>query len=177
MSDDIRPSTPDAGLSLIELIVYILVASIVVIASGAILVNSWTTQRNVTTVTEATTRGQAMGSTIERAMRNALDFEVAAGGTELRVRTSLPGKLACQGFNLTTGQSRLSTRSSALPVSAASWTPWQQGVVQNGTTPFFALIGDTVTYTFRIQTNSAPVRISGQASPRSTATGVSAPCW
>lgn len=177
MTDDVNPLGSDAGLSLVELIVYVLVASIIVIASGAILINSWTTQRNVTTVTEATTRGQVMGSTIERAMRNALDFDVTAGGTELRVRTSLQGTLACQAFQLSSGQSRMSVRSAGLPALASNWTPWQQGVAQDGSTPFFSAIGDTVTYTFKIQTNSTPVRISGQASPRSTATGVSTPCW
>jgi Tfp pilus assembly protein PilW len=168
--------TDDSGLSLVELIVYVLVGSIVVLATAAILINSWTTQRNVTNVSDATNRGQVVTSTIERAMRNAIAFDVSLDGTTLMVHTSLPGHLECQGFNLTAGQSRLKTSSSALGV-ASGWNVWQQGVAQRGSTPFFAETGQSITYAFDITTSAAPVRFAGQTAARSAATGVSAPCW
>src|SRR6186713_108319 len=66
-----EPVADDAGLGLIELIVALLVSSVVLIAVATILVNSWLTQQDVTSTTEATTRGQLIGQNIERAMRNA----------------------------------------------------------------------------------------------------------
>jgi Tfp pilus assembly protein PilW len=170
-----RPSD-DRGVSMIELIVYVLISSVLVLATSAILVNSWTTQRNVTDVTQATNRGQIISSTVERAMRNAIAFDVSVDGSTLLVHTSLPGSLACQGFSLATGESRMSLSASALG-SSSTWSVWQAGVSQRGSTPFISETGSTVTYTFDITTTSAPVRFSGQVSARSAATGVSAPCW
>jgi hypothetical protein len=167
----------DAGVTLIELIVYVLLSGIVVLTTAVILINSWTTQQNVTSVTEATARGQAMGSTIERALRDGLTFSVSADGTTLRVRTSLPGELACQGFQLMSGQARLTQSSAALTSPATTWTAWQSGIAQDGSINFFVVDGQNVTYTFEIETDSAPVRFVGEASTRSTPTGVTAPCW
>lgn len=166
----------DDGISLIELIVYVLVASVLLLATAAILTNSWSTQRNVTNVTNATNRGQVMTSTIERAMRNAIAFDVSADGSTLVVHTSLIGSLACQGFSLGTGESRMSLKASTLGASS-TWPVWQPGIAQRGSTPFFAETGTTVAYTFDITTTAAPVRFSGQAAARSASTGVSAPCW
>ncbi|MDR7190286.1 Tfp pilus assembly protein PilW [Microbacterium sp. BE35] len=168
----------DAGLSLIELIIYILLSSLLLSAMAVVLVNSWSTQKDVASVTQATNRGQVIGSAIERAMRNALDFDVDdATGTELRVRTSLGGNLACQAFLLKDGDARFTTSSGALPTLASDWARWENGIAQYASTPFFVENGDVVTYTFDIETDSAPVRFSGEAAARSTATGVSSPCW
>jgi Tfp pilus assembly protein PilW len=164
------------GVSLIELIVYVLISSMLLLATTAILVNSWTTQRNVTAVSEATNRGQVMTSTIERAMRNAIAFDVSVDGTTLLVHTSLTGTLACQGFALTIGESRMSFSSSTLGASS-TWPVWQPGIAQRGSTSFFAETGTTVAYAFDITTTAASVRFAGQAAARSAATGVSAPCW
>lgn len=171
-----RQRSDDSGVSLIELLVYMFLTTIILGATTLILINSLTTQKAVTSVTEATNRGQTMGTTIERAMRNALAFDLNVDGTELRVRTSFAGNRACQAFSLTDGQARMYMSSSALPAST-SWGDWEQGISRDGTTPYFSDSGSTVTYTFKIQTDSAPVRIAGEASTRSVATGVTAPCW
>lgn len=169
--------TSEAGVSLIELVIYVILSSIILLTTAMILVNSWTTQKEVTSVTEATTRGQSMGSTIERAVRNALAFDISDDGTELRVRTSLPGSQGCQGFQLIPGNARLTQSTTALSTPASTWTPWQEGIAPDGSTPFFSASGQHVTYTFEIETDSAPVRIVGEVSTRSTPTGVSSPCW
>lgn len=173
----IEPDRRDSGVTLIELIIYVLLTGLVLLTTATILINSWTTQQNVTSVTEATARGQSMSSTIERAIRNALSFAISSDGTTLRVRTSLSGSLECQGFQLLpTGQARLTQSPSALPASS-TWTPWHEGVAQDGLIKFFAADGQDVTYTFEIATDSAPVRFVGVVSTRSTPTGVTAPCW
>lgn len=172
-----RLSRDEAGITLVELIVYVLLASVILITTAMILINSWNTQKDVTSVSEATNRGQSMGSTIERAMHNALDFEVSSDQQELRVRTSLTGSQRCQAFYLTSGTARLAQSSGVLPPTATTWAVWRTGVKKNGTTPFFSATGQNVVYTFDIETDSAPVRFSGEASTRSTPTGVSSPCW
>lgn len=171
------PEDRDGGFSLVELIIYVLLASLLLGTMAMILINSWRTQKSVTSVSEATNTGQVMGSAVERAMRNALAFDVDGTGTILRVRTSLGGALACQGFLLTTGQARITTSSGALSTNTNNWSNWASSVVQNGSTPFFAETGDAVNYAFDIQTTSSAVRFSGEAATRSVATGVSSPCW
>ncbi|MBW9094081.1 prepilin-type N-terminal cleavage/methylation domain-containing protein [Microbacterium jejuense] len=172
------------GLSLIELIVAMTVSLLVLTGVGTVLINAWLAQEDVTTTSEATTRGQLIGSSIEKAMRNALGFKVAgSGGTELWVWTSLGGARSCQGFRLAPGESLMSEGAGPLGASS-SWASWEQDVVQRsggaGPVAVFAetVPGKTVTYTFDIRTESAPVRFNGEASVRSTP-GAEAdnPCW
>lgn len=170
----------NSGLSLIELVVALLVSTIVLIGAATILANSWRTQGDVTSTTEATTRGQLMGSTIERAMRNAKDFIVSPSddnATELRVWTSLGGNKTCQAFQLATGEARIASSAGTLP-DVSTWGDWELGVQQQGTTPFLQRTGNTVTYTFQLETDSAPVPISGQAKMRTIHDpGETSPCW
>ena len=70
----------DAGLSLIELIVSVVVSMIVLAGIATVFVNSWLAQSDVLSTSEATNRGQLVGSAVEKAMRNALYFEVLEGG-------------------------------------------------------------------------------------------------
>ena len=170
----------DAGVTLVEVILYVLLSSLVLIATTMILINSLTTQRDVASVSEATSRGQGIGSAIERALHNGLAFDVSAHGThgtQLRVRTSLEGSQACQGFLLTDGQARLSQSATAIPLDATTWSDWESGIAPDGTEPYFTATGPSVSYSFTITTDSAPVRIRGQAALRSAPTGVTAPCW
>ena len=168
-----------AGLSLIELIIYVLLASVLLGAMATILINSWSTQKDVQTTNEATTRGQLIGQSIERAMRNAQAFEVSTDGTLLRIDSRLDGARRCQGFWVTGGAAYMTTSASALPAAITTDWPeaWQMGVVQNGTTRFFEQDGLAVIYTFDITTESAPVRFQGEAAMRTPATGGTTPCW
>lgn len=168
-----------AGLSLIEVIIYVLLSSVLLGAMATILINSWTTQKDVQAITEATTRGQLIGQSIERAMRNAQAFEVSTDGTLLRVDTRLDGVRRCQAFWMTGGAAYLTTSATTLPAATVTdWPePWQLGVVQNATTRFFEQDGLTVTFTFDITTESAPVRFKGEAAMRTPATGGTTPCW
>lgn len=169
----------EAGVSLIELIIYVLLASILLGAMAMILVNSWNTQRDVQTTSEATNNGQLVGQSIERALRNAQVFDVSADGTMLRVDTRLGGLRRCQAFWINGGSAYMTSSESTLPAAVVSaWpTPWLTGVVQNGTTRYFDQNGLDVTFTFDVTTESAPVRFQGKAAMRTPATGGTTPCW
>ena len=166
------------GLGLIELIVAIVVGGIVIAAIATILVNSWRTQEQVTTVTQATNRGQVVSSTVERAMRNALYFEVTESGTVLRVRTSLSGELRCQGFRVTDAAAQFTTDDLALSSPNTAWSMWQAGITKKGTTPYFVqTTAGSLTYTFNITTDASPVAFSGDVIPRSVQETGSDGCW
>ncbi|WP_194408815.1 PilW family protein [Microbacterium cremeum] len=160
----------DSGLGLLELIVAVVVSGIVIVAMGMIFINSWRAQEQVVSTTEATNRGQVVASMIERAMRNALYFEVSGTGDVLHVRTSLAGSLRCQAFQLTEGSAPdygsvlLATDATALP----AFSPWKTGIAKQGATAYFAeSAGGTLTYTFQIETDASPVSFTGDIRPRS----------
>ncbi|WP_137845543.1 hypothetical protein [Microbacterium sp. 2FI] len=170
----------DEGIGLIELIVTMIIGGIITIAIVSVFINSLRTQEDVLSVNEATNRGQVVSSTIERAMRNALFFEVSDGGTILRVSTSLQGALKCQGFRLTEGSAQMTTSAVSLGSTPASWPVWKTGLAQQVSTPFFfddPLTDGVVTFTFDVLTESAPVTFAGEAAMRSTPEGDSDSCW
>ena len=110
----------EMGLSLIELIVGILVSSIILVAIATVLINSWLTQSDVLSTSEATNRGQVVSSSIERAMRNALYFE--ASGSELWVRTTFADERHCQAFRIAEGVAEM--KSDSTSVAAGAWGRW-----------------------------------------------------
>lgn len=170
----------DAGLGLIELIVAIIVSGIVLAGIAAIFARSLQTQEEVVSVSEATTRGQLVASSIERAVRNGLYVQVSDGGTVLRVSTSLTGALKCQGFRVTSdagGAAHFSASATTLGTSD-TWPEWQPGVVAQTGTPFFDEPSPgVIRYRFQLETDSAPVRFAGEVSPRSIQEGDSDSCW
>jgi prepilin-type N-terminal cleavage/methylation domain-containing protein len=173
-----RDHSNDDGLSLIELIVALVISGIVLAAIATIFVNSWRTQEQVTSVTQATNRGQLVSSTIERALRNALYFEVSESGTVLRVRTSLEGDLKCQGFRITEAAAQLTTDASALASPNTAWATLQSGITKQGSTPYFVrTTPGSLTYSFNVTTDASPVSFSADADPRSVQEAGSGGCW
>ena len=139
---------------------------------AVILFNSWRTQENIVSETDATNRGQLVSSLIERAVRNGVAVDVPDGNT-LRVHTSLVGEQECQGFSFTGGIASMTMRSGAL---GTVWPAWQDGITAISGQPILEQDGGTVTYAFEIATTGAPVRFIGTVAPRNP-TGVSSPCW
>lgn len=163
----------EAGLSLIELIMYVLIASVVLGAVTMILINSWRTQEDVLSQTEATNQGQLVSSAIERAVRNGLAVEVSGGDT-LRVHTTLSGERECQGMSLSGGAASLTMTSGAL---GTGWPVWQSGIVAIPGEPLLEADGSNVSYAFQIDTSTAPVRFIGTVTARNGTGGASSPCW
>ena len=166
----------DEGVTLVELILYMIIGSLVASVIVMVLVNTFRAQSNVVSETSATTRGQLVASTLERSMRNALAYSVSSDGSTLLVRTSLDNYLVCQGFALssTSGAQFIQT-SSSLPASS-TWPVWQSGVTQHGSMPFITQTLNGVSYSFDVTTDSSPVHIAGTTTARNL-TGVTSPCW
>lgn len=175
----IEPAAHDEGLSLVELVVALLISTILLVGVATVLVNALVAQADVTSTSQATTRGQLISSTVEQAMRNARDFKVdGVNGGELWVWTSLGGGRECQGFLLGDGVARMAVGSGAL-AAPSSWSDWEQDVAQSTspTRDFFTDTGDSVNYAFDILTDAASVRFEGTAGSRFSATGGANPCW
>ncbi|MGX5771327.1 hypothetical protein ACWKWN_11285 [Microbacterium trichothecenolyticum] len=192
MGDPIT-SRSEAGMTLIELIVGVVVSLLVLSGIASVLVNSFLTQNAVLSTSEATNRGQLVGSAVEKAMRNAVYSTVTAGGTILLVETTFdaPGDARhCQAFRL--ADETAQTASSATDITVPVWGTWLKDdaantwsalVRQNGTTPFFEQTNPSqpnggVRYVFDIETDSAPVVFRGEVRPEwQPAAGGDATCW
>lgn len=185
MSTSSRPSLgDDAGYSFVELVVVVVILGLLGSVIAIIFANTWRTQQNVTDQAQATTRGQLIASEVERAMRNAIAFQVEDGGNTLKVNTSLDGGgLQCQAFTFDGGKLRMVLRDppGGLP---EVWPVWNDQVKKSGTSDYFALNGaNGVTYTFdatatgQAVTATAPVHFTGDAYMRNAAEGTMSPCW
>jgi len=173
----------DEGIGLIELIVAIVISGLFLVVVGTMFVNAWMAQEQVVSTTKATNAGQLTGSAIERALRNALFYEISDGDRVLRVRTSLDGDLRCQGFRFTDGPApafgtvQSSRDADALPSDELAW-PAQSGISREGTTPFLARSEEgTLSYSFQVAAGATPVRIFGDVTPRTPQAGGSDGCW
>lgn len=170
----------DDGVSLIELIVYVVVLGVVMAGIVTVFVNTWNTQASVTSQTQATTRGQVVSQQIERAVRNAAGLFISADGSTLEVLTELAGAKECQGFALTASGLQM-TISTSPASSPSAWPVWQTRISAVGGTPTFQSVGANgvsgVRYTFDATDDSAPVHFAGTVYTRQSVSGVVDPCW
>jgi Tfp pilus assembly protein PilW len=191
----------EGGLSLIELIIYILVLGVIMSGLVVMLVNMWKTQVTVDAQTQATNNGQLVTSEVERAMRNATGFKVTDGGSTLLVETSLPGSRQCEAFHVAdpggsypTGALQLVVSAPAAPAATSGYA-WQKGIsahTDGSFTAFFTGVdasgaADAATpkgvhYSFAAtapaaSTASGPVIFTGTAFPRNTTLGGTSTCW
>ena len=173
------PGEPrEAGITLIELLVYMVLAVLVLLIVGGLLINTLKFQRTVGAATEATTAGQLVSQSIGRGVRNAnaIDFNPAPnadGQTQLiRVRTAVAGAGAdlrvpagwmCQAWYYGAGEIRTITSTTAIPTptSVSSWTLLATGVqplpvspatVPTTTTPVLSGSGGQVTLRTQVST-------------------------
>lgn len=128
-------ASADAGMSLVELLIYSLLLVTILVIAGAIIMNSLTTQQTVTTVTSATSAGQLVSSSVEQGIRNASSFQVAtptAFGQALRSRTVRVTQAGvstwqCQAWFRTSGgdfYTRVGNATIAVPATAGDLTSW-----------------------------------------------------
>lgn len=175
----------ESGITLIELIVYIVVLGIVMSVITMIFINTWQAQASVTSQTQATTRGQLVSSEIEKAMRNAEGFRVldnggnvVASGNILEVNTSFTGTRKCQAFAMTANGLAMTLASSPTTSAVYDWPVWQERVEGVGGGDVFTTIGSSgVTYAFNATSDSAPVRFAGDTYTRNQVVGSMGGCW
>jgi prepilin-type N-terminal cleavage/methylation domain-containing protein len=171
-----RRISRDNGLGLIELIVAVVVSGIVLASIAIIFARSWQTQEEVLSVTQATDRGQLLGSMIERAVRNALAVRVyeEAGAQVLEVESYLAGETLCQGFSVDSEVAI--TSSPGMLESSGSWNRWQPVItLEEGSG--FSYIDGVVSYALVMKTESAPVHIVGDVATRSDQLTGGLSCW
>lgn len=161
---------------MIELIIGMGIGAVVAVLAVYMLINTFTTQGTVTSVTAASTRAQTISEVIDKAVRTAAALQVTNGGTELDVER---GDGSCERFRVydstlqhRTGTGAWSDLSSYQPVDFEV-----QGVGTPTPSPYFSSPSPpAVSYSFRLADRSGAVDLVSVVAPR-TAVRSSSPCF
>lgn len=182
LSERAAPHSDDSGLSLIEVIIYVVILGIITTAIAAFFFSTWRAQATVTDQVDSTERGQLIATQIEIAMRNAVAFRITdatlAGdlpdGSTLLVATSMAGSNACMAFHLSGGDAQLTSNTGA-HFSPPPWPTWQAGILlhenADGSTDyiFTRVDADVLEYSFDATSqDGATVHFEGRAYQRNT---------
>jgi type II secretory pathway pseudopilin PulG len=167
-------STDDAGMTLVELLVYMVLAVVVLLIVGGLLINSLSSERTVRNATQASNTGQLVAQSVAQGVRNASALKVTIpsfGGELLTVRTASmtnPQIWSCQAWYFGAGEVR-TTKSTALIITTAAtianWTLLGTGMQSVSGGPVFTSTPSVnprgVILNFDVSTvNGRPVRIS-----------------
>ena len=183
------------GIGLIELIVYSMLLVIISVIAGSLLITALTSQRDITAMSSATSRGQVLAASIENGVRTASTITVPATssiGQRLVTRTGRftaagVGTWLCRSWLIApTGKVYYRSSTAAIPAPSslsatdlAGWSLLTEGVkTAPGATSAFSLSGSTLSVAVEVAgTHGAPAliknRISKQTLPTTTGTGPS----
>lgn len=190
-----RRDAGEAGFTLVELLVYMVLAVIVLLIVGGVLINSLTSQRTVRDATQASSTGQLVAKSVGHGVRNASDIWQSAPGVVpeiLMVRTvgtDATPNWFCQAWSYDSGEIRTSRSTGAILTgqtssTVQSWTLLAEGVepvvVSAVAQPIFGVAGRQVTLNLDVSTGEGqPVLISTTSTSRQpvSVTGVVPTCF
>jgi len=142
----------DSGITLVELLIYIMLAVVVFTIVGSILINSFRAQGQVRDGAQSASTAQLVAESVGQGVRNASALEVTtpgAGTTMLRTRSidgSSSGAWYCQAWVWSGGELRTTRSSTAIPAPDAAtlstWTLLASDVAAVGSTPIFSVGAD-----------------------------------
>lgn len=168
-----RASRDDEGLTLVELIIYMSLTVVVGTIVVSMFISTIQTQERVTAVTQATTRGQVVAQSIEKALRNAVDVSIeGTNGDTLKVLTTLSGAGTCQAWRVTSaGTLQVSTGA-----GFTSWGDMATNVVTLSGARFFAQDATRIAYSLGFDADGRTVDFTGAVASRTPGGSVSATC-
>lgn len=139
----------ERGITLVELLVYMLLAVVVLTIVGAVLINSFRAENQVRDAAQSNSTAQLVAESLGQGIRNASAVEIstpAVGSILLRTRSidrSEAGGWFCYAWLLSGGELRTERSVGAIPApdaaTAATWTLLATDVEAVGATPLLAL--------------------------------------
>lgn len=147
------PSDRDQGFTLVELLVYMLLAVVVLTIVSAILINSLRAENAVRVAAQATDSAQLVAQSLNRGVHNSSAIEVSAPAADaIVVRTrsldsSSAGVWRCEAWAVFDGDLRTTNSTSTIPAPSlasdvSSWLLLAEGVEPIGADPMFVLDAD-----------------------------------
>ena len=179
----------DAGMTLVELLLYMGLSLVVLFVAGAMLISSSRAQTQVSGATSASTAGQLIMRSVQTGVRNAsaVDLAVPSTGTQvLTVRTQdgqTPVQWSCQAWYFTpaAGGSLYTKRVPATapipaPGSLSSWTLLGTRVSVAGA-PIFTVSAGLVTVNLSISAGAGAPQSMKSTSNTLNLVTVGSPCF
>lgn len=172
----------DAGFSLVELAVYVVILGLISSIVAAVIVSLFRSEQTVSGITQASNTSQVVTQALTRDLRNARSFSTSGNTLTASVASAAsPVTWECVQWAVdSNGDLRRKTKSNG----ASTWGTG--GVIASkvsavGTTAYFAggtsgtsagTSTGTLTYSFKLPTtSSSSAEVSGQISNRSASTG------
>ncbi|HEV7564859.1 MAG TPA: hypothetical protein VGO31_02745 [Microbacteriaceae bacterium] len=179
----------ERGITLVELLIYSMLLVLVLSVVGGILTSTTRTSKTVGSITQATTAGQLVASSVESGIRNSSDFQLTtpAGTDQLLIARTAKGgatltwMCAAWYYSATgTGSIYYTTSPTAIPAlptatDLSHWTLLDRGVSPISGTGIFVATAEQLTITFKgLAGTHSPVNITSSSFSRAGATGVPA---
>ncbi|NYF09622.1 hypothetical protein HDC94_000778 [Leifsonia sp. AK011] len=195
-SESTTARSHDAGIGLVELLIYAMLLAIVSSIAGSLLITGLTSQRDITAMGSATSRAQVVVASIEDGVRTASSVSVptaSAVGQRLVTRTGTfttagVATWECRSWLIAptgnvyyrSAQTAIAAPNNLSAASLAGWSLLTEGVTAApGSTAPFAVSGNTLSVSIQVSAGSdgAPAlvnnRISKQSLPTTSGTGPS----
>ena len=168
---------PQSGFSLIELVVYSLVLALVLAIVGGMFISLLTTQRTVSQMNDASTKGQLAADSIETGIRNSSAYtlsEPTPTSQLLKARvargtnTNIIWKCAAWYYTPADGGSiRYAESGSAITENVSTWLVLATGVKPTSGALIWGIQGEQLTIDFEaLAGEDAPATISSSAVSR-----------
>lgn len=168
----------DEGVSLIELILYMLIAGVILALVSATFINGWMAQASTTDRDAATGQANLVSASLQKSIRNAGALSLTTGTSDTlvaRVATGTNGS-ECRAWKRTASGDLLYKTSSAAidPNATTGWTTLATGI--EGGPIFSASSATRLTYSFTAEVGDTSIPIRGAVTAQAVIPG-GGPCW
>ncbi|SDK29229.1 hypothetical protein SAMN05216282_104203 [Cryobacterium psychrotolerans] len=181
----------EVGFSLIELLIYMVLAVVVLLVVGSLLINSLTAERTVRDAAQSSSTGQLVSKSVGQGVRNSSSIWRSPAGAVpqvLIVRTAGTASTEswfCQAWSFQNGQIRSTSSPDLIPTTTANiatWTLIGDGMAPVAGFPVFGGSGRTVVLKLDVDSGKGqPLRIETSLHSRqpvpATGVEVSLPCF
>lgn len=175
-----HPLADDAGMTLVELIMYILLSALFLGLLATLFATTLTAGQQTRNRDTATGTAQVVSESLQTSVRNAALVRV--DGAQLRaVVATGASQWECRAWALQSGELRYRASASAIPVGTATtgWTVLARGVVgtKAAGSPFVLSSVDSVSIGYRVTVGEASVDITSAATAQAKSEGSIPACW
>ena len=172
--------TDDAGMTLVELIMYILLSALFLGLLATLFATTLTAGQQTRNRDTATGTAQVVSESLQTSVRNAALVRV--DGAQLRaVVATGASQWECRAWVLQSGELRYRASAAAIPVGTATtgWAVLATGVVgtKAAGSPFVLSSTDSVSIGYRVTVGEASVNITSAATAQAKSEGTIPACW
>lgn len=171
--------TDDAGMTLVELIVYAAVTALLLSVVATLFASSLGAQAQTRERDAATGRAQAVMGSLQSSIRNASDIRVDGDVVRAVVATGA-SDWTCEGWTVRGGSLMHKTSGAAIALpnaSASGWTALVDGVAPSASGPAFVLAGRTLAVSLQVSAGEAKVPAVGEVLAQAKQGGTVKKCW